>query len=52
VRQYAAVTAYNATVYTSPLLADGVHNIRIVLTGVVPTGSTGTDISVDTIITR
>lgn len=52
VSQYGATAAYRATVYRSPTLVDKVHQVRLVLTGVVPAGSRGTDVSLDAITVR
>ncbi|HEX8628325.1 MAG TPA: hypothetical protein VF755_09160 [Catenuloplanes sp.] len=52
VAQYARVATVNAVVYRSPVLADGVHQVRLVATGVVPAGSSGGHVSVDLLSVR
>jgi hypothetical protein len=49
---YAGSAAYGAKVYGSPTLANGVHTIKIVLTGAKQTAATGTDVSVDRLVVR
>ena len=52
VSNYTRTTTYRVTAYRSPNLADGVHQVRLILTGVVPKGSSGGYVSVDSVITR
>jgi Bacterial Ig-like domain len=49
---YAASTTYGSKVYGSPSLADGVHTLRILLTGAKQAASTGTDVSLDRLVVR
>jgi hypothetical protein len=52
VSQYSKLPAYKAPVYSASGLVDGVYNVRLVLTGVVPAGSSGTYVSLDSVTTR
>ena len=49
---FAASPQYKATVYTTPTLADGVHTVRLVATGVVPAGSSGGVVTFDAVTLR
>ncbi len=46
---YAATAAQHATVFTSPLLVDGIHTIRVTVLGTKQTASTGTEVGVDSL---
>ncbi len=49
---YAASITYGAKVYSSPTLSDGMHTLRIVITGTKRAAATGTDVSLDRILAR
>ena len=52
VKLWASSVQYKIPVFTSITIADGVHAVRVVATGVKPTGSTGTNITLDSVTTR
>ncbi|MBA2557384.1 MAG: Ig-like domain-containing protein, partial [Chloroflexi bacterium] len=49
---YASSTSYNTRMWSSASLTDGVHTLKIVVTGTRGTASTGTDVTFDSFTVR
>jgi hypothetical protein len=49
---YGRVVAYKAIAYNSIAFTEGVHDVRIVLAGVAPSGSAGTQVTFDSVTVR